>query len=294
VRPGFALEPGNLLANRYTVEAVIGSGGLGIVYRARDRVLGESVAVKVLRPEVLAADEQAAPRLAEELRVARRISHRNVVRMHDIGESDGVTFLTMEYVDGASLATIIETRGALQPAAVISMARQLMRALAVMHAEGIVHGDLKPANLLLGPSGVLKLSDFGIARVVRQAARESGAPDDVRREAVGHLAGAVVGTPEYMAPEQLIGAAPTIASDIYAAGVVLHECLTGTTPFNAETRMTFLAHKLDATPASARSAPEIVSVSSALERVIARMMTPTPELRPQSAPALFDEFAAID
>lgn len=293
LRPGFAMEPGAVLANRYLIEAVLGSGGLGIVYRAHDRVLGEAVALKVLRPEVLANDDKATVRLADELRVARRISHRNVVRVHDIGEADGVTFLTMEYVDGASLATIIETRGALQPAAVISIARQLMRALSVMHAEGVVHGDLKPANLLLGPSGVLKLSDFGIARVVRQTTRDTIAADDTRRDTVGHLVGAVVGTPEYMAPEQLIGAQPTPASDIYAAGVVLHECLTGTTPFNAETRVTFIAHKLDATPSSVRAVPAIVSASSALEAVLGRMMAPTAEARPQSATALFDEFAQL-
>lgn len=293
-RPGFVMEPGDILANRYLIEAVVGSGGLGIVYRALDRVLGEQVAVKVLRPEVLANDDQAAAQLADELRVARRISHRNVVRMHDIGEADGVTFLTMEYVDGASLATIIETRGALHASAVLSIARQLMRALAVMHAEGVVHGDVKPANLLLGPNGVLKLSDFGIARVVRLATRDAGAHTDVRRESVARLAGAVVGTPEYMAPEQLIGAAPSSASDIYAAGVVLHECLTGTTPFEAETRMTFIAHKLDATPSSTKAMPVAMTPSSALQAVILRMMTPTPEARPASAASLFEEFAAID
>lgn len=292
-RPGFVLEPGDILANRYYIDAVIGSGGLGIVYRARDRVLGEQVAVKVLRPDVLASDDQATAQLTAELRVARHVSHRNVVRMHDIGESDGVTFLTMEYVDGASLATIIETRGALQPAAVLSIARQLMRALSVMHAEGVVHGDVKPANLLLGPSGVLKLSDFGIARVVRLAARDAHAQNDAKRDTVARLAGAVVGTPEYMAPEQLIGAAPSPASDIYAAGVVLHECLTGTTPFEAETRITFLAHKMDATPVSSRAIPAIVTPSTALEAVIARMMAPTTDGRPASAAALFEEFVAI-
>ena len=294
LRPGFAMEPGTVLANRYLIDSVVGSGGLGIVYRARDRVLGEPVALKVLRPEVLANDDQAVARLTEELRLARRISHRNVVRMHDIGESDGVTFLTMEYVDGASLATIIETRGALQSGAVLSIARQLMRALAVMHAEGVVHGDLKPANLLLGPSGVLKLSDFGIARVVRQTARDAASPGESHQHTVGHLAGAVVGTPEYMAPEQLIGAQPTPASDIYAAGVVLHECLTGSTPFNAETRMTFIAHKLDATPSSTRTVPTAVGASSTLSAIIDQMMAPTPDARPLSATELFDEFAGID
>lgn len=291
-RPGFRMEPGTVLANRYLIEAVIGSGGLGIVYRARDRVLGEAVALKVLRPEMLTGAAHGATRFAEELRVARRVSHRNVVRVHDIGEADGITFLTMEYVDGASLATVIETRGALAPAAVLSIARQLVRALAVMHAEGVVHGDLKPANLLLGPSGVLKVSDFGVSRLVRHPSHDVHAVDVTRRETVGHLAGAVVGTPEYMAPEQLIGAVPSPASDIYAAGVVLHECLTGSTPFTADTRVSFIAHKLSAPP-TPRPAPSRAGVTD-LEGVIARMMQPSAESRPASARHLFDELARLD
>ncbi len=293
-RPGFVMEPGAVLANRYLIDAVVGSGGLGIVYRARDRVLNEPVALKVLRPELLAADAHGATRFADELRVARRISHRNVVRVHDIGEADGITFLTMEYVDGASLATVIETRGALAPSAVLSIARQLLRALAVMHAEGVVHGDLKPANLLLGPSGVLKVSDFGLSRVVRRAARDAQTADDAPRVTVGHLAGAVVGTPEYMAPEQLIGAAPSPASDIYAAGVVLHECLVGTTPFAADTRVTFIAHKLDAEPATPSRTLTLSGNAVGLEGVIARMMSASVDTRPASALDLFDELAQLD
>ncbi len=286
-RPGFAMSPGTVLANRYLIDAVIGSGGLGIVYRARDRVIGELVAIKVLRAELLDAGDGVRARFADELRVARRISHRNVVRVHDIGEADGITFLTMEYVDGASLQTIIESRGALPPSVVISIARQLMRALVVIHAEGVVHGDLKPANLLLGPSGVLKVSDFGIARLVQSV--EAG-----HAQVAGHLAGAVVGTPEYMAPEQLIGAPATAASDIYAAGVVLHECLRGTTPFEAETRLTFLAHKLDPAPPTAPAPLQIGTPTSALEALIARMMTPTIEARPPAAADLLDELMGLD
>lgn len=292
LRPGFSMEPGAVLANRYRIETVIGSGGLGIVYRAHDRVVGESVALKVLRPEVLALDGAAASRFAEELRVARRVSHRNVVRVHDIGDADGVTFLTMELVDGVSLQTLIATRGALPAPAVLSLARQLVRALAVMHAEGVVHGDVKPANLLLGPGGVLKVSDFGIARVARGASAAPGAAP-ATREAIGHLAGAVIGTPEYMAPEQLIGGAPTPASDIYAAGVVLHECLRGTTPFDAETRVTFIAHKLDVTPVQPMRAVRAVG-SGGLEDLIAQMMAPAPEARPQPASELLERFAQLD
>lgn len=292
-RPGFALEPGSVLANRYLIEALVGSGGLGVVYRARDRVLGDMVALKVLRAEVIASDDSARVRLADELRVARHLSHRNVVRVHDIGEADGITFLTMEYVDGASLQSIIESRGALPPSAVLSIARQLMRALAVIHAEGVVHGDLKPANLMLDPSGVLKVSDFGLARLTRRNLPDA-ASTPARRASVGHLAGAVVGTPEYMAPEQLIGAAPTVASDIYSAGVVLHECLRGTTPFEAETRLTFLAHKLDPAPPLPSARPQPMPTGSALESIIARMMTPSVDTRPSSASAMFEALASVD
>ncbi len=296
-RPGISLEPGDLLANRYRVEAVLGGGGLGIVYRALDRVLGEAVAVKVLRPEILAADPGSAQRFADELRVARRVSHRNIVRVHDIGEADGISFLTMELVDGASLATIIATRGALPTAVVLSIARQLVRAIAVMHGEGVVHGDLKPANLLLGPGGVLKVSDFGIARVMRRTVGRDGTVPDAP-DTVGHLAGAVIGTPEYMAPEQLIGGAASPASDIYAAGIVLHECLRGTTPFDAETRVTFIAHKLDtpARPSRAMRAERSTRGDGreTLEDVITRMMAPEPDARPRTALELLAAFARLD
>ena len=294
LRSGLALHIGSVVANRYLVEATLGSGGLGIVYKVRDRVIGESVALKVLRPDVVARDAAAGGALAEELRVARRITHRNVVRLHDLGEADGITFLTMEFVDGASLATIIETRGALPPTAVLSIARQLLRALSAMHAEGIVHGDLKPANLLIGPNGVLKVSDFGLARMGHRALRDhatAAAPP----AALPQIAGAVIGTPEYMSPEQLIGAPPGTASDLYAAGVVLYECLLGSTPFDAETRVTFIAHKLDTANAlREQPAPRVLTRATALESIVARMMAPTPDARPQSAAALIDELAALD
>lgn len=291
---GFALDVGSVLANRYVVEALLGSGGLGIVYRVRDRVIGESVALKVLRPEMITRDAAVGGSLAEELRIARRITHHNVVRLHDLGEADGITFLTMEFVEGASLATIIETRGALHPTAVLSIARQLLRALSAMHAEGVVHGDLKPANLLIGPNGVLKVSDFGLSRVAHRAPRNSSA-DAAHAPVTPQIVGAVIGTPEYMSPEQLIGAAPGESSDLYAAGVVLYECLRGTTPFDAETRVTFIAHKLDAAnTVSERKVPQSATLASAFEVIVARMMAPTPAARPRSAAELCDELATLD
>jgi serine/threonine-protein kinase len=148
--------------------------GTGTVWRARDRTLGEWVAVKVLRPALAAADAGARERFTHELRLARRLTHRNVVRLHDLGEDGGVLFLTMEYVEGTSLAALLGARGALPAPAVLSVAKQLTRALDVAHGQGVLHGDLKPANLLVGPGGVLKVADFGVARLVHAPGAPGG------------------------------------------------------------------------------------------------------------------------
>ncbi len=289
--PRVSVQRGFLLANRYRIESMIGSGGMGIVYCARDRVLGEVVAVKLLRPEVVALESAAHAQLREELRLARRITHRNVVRTHDIGESDGVPFLTMEYVEGASLATVIRVRGSLPVPAVLSLARQLMRALSAAHDQAIVHGDIKPHNLLLGPNGVLKVTDFGVARVVRNARKTPGILDAPDAGVAGRLGGAIIGTPEYLAPEQLIGGAATVSSDLYASGIVLHECLVGRTPYGADTPIAFLANKLSEpterltrpTAAVAAEARATHGVPDRVEELVAWLTQPAPEHRPRSA-----------
>lgn len=299
--PHPVVQRGYVLANRYRIEAMIGSGGMGIVYRARDRVLGESVAVKVLRPEMVTADSVAREQLRSELRLARRITHRNVVRTHDIGESDGVPFLTMEFVEGASLSMVIRVRGSLPVPAVLSVARQLMRALVAAHEQEIVHGDIKPQNLLVGPNGVLKVTDFGVARVVRNAQRTPGMLSPTSAGVSGRLGGAIVGTPEYLAPEQLIGGAATIATDLYAAGIVLHECLVGATPSDAETPTAFLANKLAETSERATRPTAAVAsearasrgVSDRFEEVIARLTHPDPGQRPASAHHVLAQLARI-
>lgn len=299
--PHLFLRRGDLLANRYRIESLVGSGGMGLVYRARDRVLAEVVAVKVMRPELLASGDLATGQLREELRLARRITHRNVVRTHDIGDSDGVPFLSMEYVEGAALATVVRVRGSLPVPAVVSLARQLMRALRAAHEQQIVHGDIKPHNLLVGPDGVLKVTDFGVARVVRRALRERGGLALHSESVTGRVSGATVGTPEYLAPELLIGGAATVASDLYAAGVVLHECLVGSTPYGADTPMQFLAHKLDELPAhaarpSAAMAAEARAahgVPDELDALIARLTHPDPEQRPPSAADVLRQLARM-
>ncbi len=299
-RPGIVMQPGSILANRYRIDALLGSGGMGMVYRAFDRTLSDTVAVKLLRPEVVVADADAYAHFKQELRLARRVTHRNVVRTHDLGESDGVPFITMEFVDGKSLAEIIRARGALSTTVVVAIAKQLLRALVAAHAQQVVHGDLKPQNLLIGPNGVLKVSDFGVARLVRDPWR-GALPRDANdaAENTSRLRGAVIGTPEYMAPEQLIGGSATVQSDIYAAGIVLHECVSGTTPYRADTPMAFFAHKLD-TPVSTVTpdshAPTMRAPrasNSVVKQIIAHMTAHDVGSRPISASVLLARFSRV-
>jgi HAMP domain-containing protein len=299
-RGGAMAAPGDVLAGRYRIDEQLGSGGMGIVYCATDLLLDESVAVKMLRPEIL-ADAGAIDRLTEELRLSRRITHRNVVRMHDLGVSEGVPFLTMEYVQGTSLAAIIENRGRLPATTVVSIAKQLFRGLAVAHEQGVIHGDLKPQNVLVGSSGILKVADFGVARLIRRAVprqRRAAQPDEI--VSIARLSGAIIGTPEYMSPEVLLGEPASAASDIYAAGVVLHECLTGVTPYRADTPAAFIARKLDAPTSTAESRLAVTprgeggAIAEGLEELIAEMTRADADERRATAVELVERLEALD
>ncbi len=193
VRAEGQLTPGSRLAGRYDIETVLGEGGMGIVYRAFDQEIGETVALKALRPELGRFDSTLLDRFKQELRLARRITHRNVVRTYDLGETNGIYYITMEYVRGTSLATLIREAGKLDVAVALTIGKQLCRALEAAHEEGIVHRDIKPQNLLVEPSGFLKVMDFGIARLAERPARRVGRPDGRRRggwDATVHGAGA--------------------------------------------------------------------------------------------------------
>ena len=262
------------------VRDLLGAGGTGIVYKATDLTLGETVAIKMLRAELVADDPRAREELKHELRLTRRVSHRNVVRTYDFGSMAGVPFLTMEYVEGASLAAVLAQRGAMSPEVVIALGKQLTRALEAAHEQGVMHGDLKPANVLVAIDGLLKVTDFGVATLVRRP--RSRGEENV---APPRLAGAIVGTPEYMAPEVLLGSDVDARADIYGAGMVLQECLSGVTPFQRDTPRAFFAQKLQGSP-QRPSASESNEQPTTLGAVIAWMTAPEPEDRAPSAAAV--------
>ncbi|MGH7656368.1 MAG: protein kinase domain-containing protein [Gemmatimonadaceae bacterium] len=272
------VTPGQRFAQRYEVKEVLGVGGMGMVFKAIDSELGEVIAIKTLKQELLSEDATALERFKSEIRLARRISHRNVVRTHDLGESSGVYFITMEYVDGTTLKELIRRRGRLPVSATLTVAKQLCRALEVAHEQGVIHRDIKPQNMVVEPDGTLKVMDFGIARLAK---RQSGMTQQ----------GMVVGTPEYMAPEQLMGQDIDVRADIYAAGCVIYECVTGSPPITAENQISLVAKVLEETPAE----PILVNsdVSEALSALIMRTVAKKPADRPQTALELHDLLAAI-
>src|SRR5882757_2659808 len=256
--------PGRLLAGRYRIIALLGKGGMGEVYRADDLTLGQPVALKFL-PEVAERDEALLERFRNEVRIARRVSHPNVCRVYDVGEVEGHSFFTMEYIDGEDLASLLRRIGRLPQDKATDIARQLCAGLAAAHAKGVLHRDLKPANIMLDGRGQVVMTDFGLAGLTDQI---HGA--DVRS-----------GTPAYMAPEQLAGKEVTAQSDIYALGLVLYEVFTGKRAFTAET----LAELVRTGTQSAPSRPSSVvkDLDPAVERVILRCLEPEARNRPASA-----------
>lgn len=237
--PTGVLEAGQVLASRYEIRKVLGSGGMGMVYRAFDRQLEEVVAVKTLKPEAIAQDSKSLERFKEEIRLARRITHRNVVRTHDLGEVDGLYYITMELVEGTNLKDLIRKRGRLPVGVALTVGKQLCRALEVAHEAGVIHRDIKPQNMVVDASGFLKVMDFGIAR--RTEGHRMG-------EEGLTAVGTAIGTPEYMAPEQLLGESLDPRVDLYAAGAVLFECVTGRNVFQAPNVMALMAKHLEETP----------------------------------------------
>ena len=277
VDSGPTFRSGELLGTRFEILAVRGRGGMGTVYRGRDLELGEEVAIKTLRPE-LVADETLRERFKDEIRLARRISHRNVVRTHDFGETGGVWYLTMEYVEGITVRELLDTRGRLGVPAVLALATQLAEALAVAHEVGVIHRDIKPQNLLLDADGVLKVMDFGVARL---AERSLGLTE----------AGLIVGTPAYMSPEQITGETLDERADLYSAGAVLYECLVGRPPIDAASVVTLFARVLGEDPAPPSSL--VADIPAALDDVVLQLLAKRPEDRVPTARALVERLQAL-
>ena len=272
---GGALMPGQSLGVRYDIKALLGAGGMGMVYRAVDRELQEVVAIKTLKPELIAADATALERFKSEIRLARKISHPNVVRTHDLGEARGLYFITMEFVEGTTLKDLVRARGRLPVQVLLPIAKQLCRALEVAHEAGVIHRDIKPQNMVVQGDGTLKVMDFGIARLA------SRTPQQGLTEA-----GMVIGTPDYMSPEQLLGDELDARADIYSAGVVMYECLTGKLPFEAPSPMVLIAKVLEETP----PAPHALhaDIPAPLSALVMRAMSRERDARPLNAKALHD------
>jgi serine/threonine-protein kinase len=259
--------PGSLLAERYRIVALLGKGGMGEVYRADDLTLGQPVALKFL-PEEAAQDSALLERFRGEVRISRKVSHPNVCRVYDVGEVEGQTFFTMEYVDGEDLASLLRRIGRLPHDKAVDIARQLCAGLAAAHAKGVLHRDLKPANIMLDGRGQAVITDFGLASFSDQV---QGA--EVRS-----------GTPAYMAPEQLSGKEVTEKSDIYSLGLVLYEIFTGKRAFSAEDLGELLRSRT--TDTVSRPSSFVKDIDPLVERVILHCLETDPAKRPASALAV--------
>jgi len=256
--------PGTTLADRYRIVSPLGKGGMGEVYRAEDLKLGQTVALKFL-PESVARNEEALGRFTREVRLARQVSHPNVCRVFDIGEADGQTFLTMEFVDGEDIASLMRRIGRLPADKALEIARQVCAGLAAAHEHGIIHRDLKPANIMLDGRGRARITDFGLAGLSTEMKGE-----DAR-----------AGTPAYMSPEQFSGGEITAKSDLYSLGLVMYEIFTGKKLYEAATydEMARLREK------SAPTAPSthLKEIDPLVERVMLRCLEKDPAKRPASA-----------
>jgi len=229
------IAPGQLLGERFQILGVLGAGGMGVVYKARDRELDDLVALKMLKKE-MATDPVLLDRLKSEIKLARKITHPNVLRTFDFGEVGGMPYISMEYVRGVTLRYLLDREGRLPYSAGLRLAKQLLAGLGAAHAQGVIHRDIKPENLILDPAGNAKLMDFGIARPTQRLT-----PGQTQ-------AGWIVGTPEYLSPEQLEGKEADPRADIYACGVVFYEMFTGALPFSGDSPMAIIMAHLNEAP----------------------------------------------
>jgi eukaryotic-like serine/threonine-protein kinase len=261
------VEPGSELGSRYHVETLLGEGGMGSVYKAYDRELDRMVAIKVIRPG-LVAEPSAVQRFKQELLLGSKVSHKHILRIHDLGEVEGLKFISMAFVDGEDLHSILRREGRLPIDRAVAIGRQIAEALAAAHAEGVIHRDLKPHNILIDRSGTAFVSDFGLAKSLASAA-------DMTRS------GELLGTPRYMAPEQVSGGQVDHRVDLYAFGLILYEMVTGTVPFHGDSAIAELLLRVQAKPPDPRTVN--ADTPAPLAEVILRCLETNPNLRYQTA-----------
>jgi tetratricopeptide (TPR) repeat protein len=271
------LTRGTTFAGRYEFIEELGRGGMGKVYKVFDKKINDEVAIKILKPEI-SDDEKIIERFSNELKLARKIVHKNVGRMYDINDEDGTHFITMEYVPGEDLKSFIKRVGHLPAGKSISIAKQVCEGLVEAHRLGVVHRDLKPSNIMIDREGNARIMDFGIARSLKTKGLTS--------------TGVMVGTPEYMSPEQVEGKEIDRRSDIYSLGVILFEMLTGKAPFSGETPYSIaFKHKTEPPPDPKEMN---VQIPEKLSRVILKCMEKAKEERYQKAEELFSDLAQIE
>ena len=271
------LTTGSTFAGRYQVIEELGHGGMGRVYKVFDTDIKEKIALKLLRPEIT-LDKEAVERFSNELKLARKISHRNVCRMFDLGKAEGTTFITMEFVPGEDLKKFIRKSGQLGAGRAVSIAKQLCEGLAEAHHLGVVHRDLKPQNIMVDEDGNARIMDFGIARQLRGTGITG--------------AGVMIGTPEYMSPEQVEGKKVDPRSDIYSLGVILFEMLTGHVPFEGDTPFTIGVKHKSERPRNPRDLnPQI---PEDLSRVVLRCLEKDPAGRYQTATELRGDLEKVE
>src|SRR5437660_2370373 len=266
-------RPQSVLGLRYEILELLGRGGMGAVYKAKDREVNQIVALKVIRPD-LANSPAIIERFKQELILARQVTHRNVIRIYDLAEADGLKFITMEFIEGEDLRSLIHEKKKLPPEEAVEIMRQVCRALEAAHTVGVIHRDLKPQNIMRDKSGRVLVMDFGLARTLEGAGMTQ--------------TGALVGTMEYMSPEQALGKDLDQRSDLFAAGLILYELLTGKMPYTADSALASLIKRTQerAVPISDSSIPGVLSeiVSKSLER--------DPALRYQSAAEMLADLDA--
>jgi serine/threonine-protein kinase len=271
-----------VFAGRYEILGTVGKGGMGVVYRAQDQQLDEVVALKVLRNDALSADATLLQRFKQEIKLARKITHKNVLRTFDFAEADGVPFISMEYLEGVTLKDLIMSKGALPLGVGFRIAKQLCQGLEAAHREGVIHRDIKPQNILILPeTGDLKVMDFGIARVSEMKLGEGGLTTD----------GTVMGTPDYIPPEQAQGRPADFRSDIYSLGVVFFEIFTGKLPFPGESVMAIVVKQIQAPPPEPRSLNP--RIPEDLQALILKCMEKEPARRYPTITDVLNELSKI-